>query len=372
MYAITGIGILDSLGENLQSNYEKLLNRDYGTSYSIDKVEGHPKVDPTVHMALKTSSQAVEQSGWNTNEYTDVAVISSGIFSGGHNFVRSLEAHKDGKRASIKQLLTTGQNFISTNISEQNKFIGPSFFITSSCTAGLSALEVGIMHIDRGYDKVLVNSVDAMSEVWMNGWNKWYFNSIGAWTSDGNVKPFDIDRTGIKIGDASVSMALEPLDKAIERNASILAVIEQVESAVDSDHPTQPSKEARGTKTMMDKIKNMSVDYVNAHATGTPVGDIVEYSNMQRYYPEGTPMTSFKGAIGHCMGASGLVELAYTVETMNRNVIAPSPYLDKPLGRYFDFVIDEPLEKPINRAMKNSFGFGGRCATVVLRKDKDV
>lgn len=367
MYAITGIGIWDSLGDNLDSNFDKMLAKDYNTTYNVE-VGGHPKVDPCVHMSIKTARDAIEQAGWDTTDYSDVPVISSSIFSGGHAWQMTHNQKNAGKRASIKSLLSSGQNFISTAISNEFKFTGTSFNAVSSCTAGLSALEVGCMHIDKGYDKVVVSSVDTMSEIWMEGYNEWFFKALGAWTSDGNVKPFDIDRTGIKIGDGCVTMTLERLETA----KNVLAVIEQVESAVDSDHPTQPSKEARGTRTMFSKLISdpADVDYVNAHGTGTPVGDIIEYSNMQKYYDEGTPMTSFKGAIGHCMGASGLIELAYTVKTMERNVIPPSPHLDKPLGRYFDFVIDKPLEKPINRAMKNSFGFGGRCATVVLRKDK--
>lgn len=369
MYAITGIGVWDCLGDNLDTNFKKLVDKDYVDNYSV-RVDGHPKVDPCVHMSIKTTRDAVRQAGWDVSDYTDVPVISSSIFSGGHSWTVTHNQRNLGKRASIKSLLSAGQNFISTAISKEFKFVGTSFNAVSSCTAGLTALEIGCMHIDKGYDKVLINSVDTMSEIWMDGYNEWFFKALGAWSSDGNVKPFDIDRSGIKIGDGSVSMAIEPLEKARSRGAKILAIIEQIESAVDSDHVTQPSKDARGTKVMMDKLYNTDVDYVNAHGTATPIGDLVEYTNMQRYYKEGTPMTSFKGAIGHCMGASGLIELAYTVKVMETNTIPPSPNLHKPLGKHFDFVLDKPIQREINRAQKNGFGFGGRCATVLLRKEK--
>jgi len=203
----------------------------------------------------------------------------------------------------------------------------------------------------------------------------YYFQALGAHSKTPKSVPWDKDRDGIIPGEGSVYLVVEPLEKAEARGANIRWVIDGIGIASDAHHPTQPDPKGTGGRMAiedaMQKAGTTVDDYnvLNAHATGTQVGDPVEFDVLKEFFNKDSWLYSNKGQVGHMMGASCLIELVLGAEAMTQNIIPGNAGLVEPFDQsHFAFTFDAKKHFEYNRLMKTSFGFGGRSAAVSVSK----
>jgi 3-oxoacyl-[acyl-carrier-protein] synthase II len=192
-------------------------------------------------------------------------------------------------------------------------------------------------------------------------------------------RPFDVNRDGFVIAEGAGALVLESLDNAIKRNANILAEIAGGSMACDAYHMTGTHPEGQGAYLGMKSaladanIQPADIDYINVHATSTPMGDTSELIAMQRVFGGSAKPTisATKSMTGHLLGAAGVVEAIASIKAVQENIIPPTintkdvepAYADK-----FDFTLGTSAKKKVYYAMSNTFGFGGHIATAIFKK----
>jgi 3-oxoacyl-[acyl-carrier-protein] synthase II len=200
-------------------------------------------------------------------------------------------------------------------------------------------------------------------------------------------RPFDRSRDGFVIAEGAAVLVLEQLEHARARGANIHAEVVGYGLASDGYHVTAPHPDGRGAYLAMKRaLKDAGasageVDYVNAHATGTQLGDKAENRAIRRLMveetggkakPEEVNVSSVKGAVGHLLGASGALEGLFSVLAVKENVLPPTINLDEPgdgdEGWDMNYIANQKQEKKLNLAISNSFGFGGTCASLCFKK----
>jgi 3-oxoacyl-[acyl-carrier-protein] synthase II len=198
------------------------------------------------------------------------------------------------------------------------------------------------------------------------------FVVLGA-LSEQRCRPFDQERSGFSIGEGAAILVLESEERARRRGAPVLARILGAGTSVDAWRPTAPHSEGRGAVLAMRRalkdagLSPDQVDHVNAHGTGTPLGDAVEARAVAEVLGEGTPVCSVKGAIGHCIAAAGAVEAAVCVAALDQGWTPGTVGLERPEDWPVE-VRRETRDDAPSIILSNSFGFGGQnCALVFSR-----
>jgi 3-oxoacyl-[acyl-carrier-protein] synthase II len=243
----------------------------------------------------------------------------------------------------------------------------------SACTTGITSIDYAITSLkaDPTLDAMIVGGADHLCEPI----NIFWFQSLGALclseNPEGN-RPFDKNRSGFIMGEGAATMVIEPLSKAKARGAKIYGAILSTNLYTLFDSDTSPDPSGIGARTCvqgaLDKadITANDVDFVNAHATSTPVGDEIEFNAMASITP-GRTMVSNKGQIGHSMSTAGIVETIYTLQGMRDGQVPGNANLIDPLGHGM-ILPTESVTLDVKYAIKNSFGFGGRNASMVLAR----
>jgi 3-oxoacyl-[acyl-carrier-protein] synthase II len=398
-FAVTGIGIANGLGNSLDKNWQNLLagktaikeitwpednpRKFPKTHKSLTVKLGAPCVvpefdedhyngqwqhwDPCVKLAVKVAEDAIADSGITSK---NIAVPFSSV--GGSLYSRSYITRnlEDGKATSLpRQVIQASLDYTSGLIARLNKFTGISVALNSACATGLLSLDYGIKSLitDPDLDAVLVGGADMPLE----GYQSYYFQNLGALSNTAS-RPFDQNRSGFVVGEGAGALVIEPLDKAQARGAKIYALVNQIGLSSGSAHETAPDKE--GPVLAVNKalkyagITARQVGLVNAHATGTKLGDDVEYEVIKEIMPH-TVTTANKGQIGHTLAASGIIELIYTIQSLRTQMCPPTVNLTDPIGTELHIpTIATPIDT--NYAIKNNFAFGGRSACAVIERYK--
>lgn len=192
-------------------------------------------------------------------------------------------------------------------------------------------------------------------------------------------RPFDTDRDGFVMGEGAGALVLESLDHALQRNAPILAEVVGGGMAADAYHLTNTHPEGEGAYLGMlaaledAGLQASDIDYLNAHATSTPAGDNSELKAAARVFGtgKGLHISATKSMTGHLLGAAGAIESIAAVKAVQENKIPPTINVQKVEPEFdglFDLTLNQPVEKEINYAMNNTFGFGGHIATTIFKK----
>ena len=238
----------------------------------------------------------------------------------------------------------------------------------SACAAAAQAITSGFWAIRRGeVDRALVGGHDSMD----HPMGLLSFSVLGALSSS-CCRPFDKDRDGFMLGEGAAFLVLERLDLALKRGARILAEINGAGTSMDAWNPTAPHPEGQGAyRAMVRALQDAQlspgdIGYVNAHGTGTPLGDMAETAAVSRLFGPTMPVSSIKGAIGHCIAAAGAVEAVACIGSLVEGILPGTVGLAEQDEGCPVFAIKETNEKQVEYMLSNSFGFGGQNCSLVF------
>ena len=308
-------------------------------------------------------------------------VFGSGI--GGINeleeqFSRLLQ--KGPSKVSVFTIPKLMVNAASGNISIRYGAKGISTAVSTACASATNAMGEALRLIRHGDADVMFTggSEAAMTRLTLAAFAS--MKALSTRTGDPHLasRPFDRDRGGFVLGEGAGALIFEALEHAERRGAPILAEIVGFGTTCDALHITQPCENGTGAAESMRlaladaKIAASDVDYINAHGTGTPLGDLAEIVAIRSVFgpaADKVVVSSTKSCIGHLLGASGAVEIIACIRAIQNGVIPPTINLDNPgEGCDLDFCPNTARDMKVRVAMSNSFGFGGHNACIIARR----
>ncbi len=402
---ITGLGIVSSVGHNVKENWESILNGKSGVapitsfdasafatkiSASVKNFDVSPyldakearKMDMFLQYGMAAGVQAVEDSGLvatDENASRIGCIIGSGIGGLGSIEETSLLIRDKGPRR-VSPFFVPGSiiNMIAGNISIRYGFKGINLAVTTACTTGTHSIGLAAREIAYGMADAMVagGAEMATTAVGIGGFGAARALSKRNDDPEGASRPWDKDRDGFVLGDGAGILVLESLEHAQKRGAKIYAELVGFGTSGDAYHITSPSGE--GAELSMRNaladanINPDEVNYINAHGTSTPAGDVAECGALKGVFGDHAfklAVSSTKSMVGHLLGAAGAVEAVYSTLAIRDQVAPPTINLDNPDdGCDLNLVPHTAQEMPIDVAMSNSFGFGGTNGTLVFRK----
>jgi 3-oxoacyl-[acyl-carrier-protein] synthase II len=404
---ITGMGALSPLGNDVERSWENLTAgrsgaapiigfdaseypvhfacelKDFDPAEWIEKKQAR-RMDRFAQMIVAAAIQARDDSGIEIDAEADRigASIATGI--GGLKafqdcFETLLERGPDRVNPfSIPQIIPNmGAAWVSM-------YLGTRGPLSSQCTACAASN----MAIGEAADAIRLGRADVMlaggTEAGITAVGIAGFSAMRALSRRNDApekasRPFDAGRDGFVMGESGAVVVLEELEHAKARDAKIYAELLGYGVSSDARHVTEPDPSGENparamTMALADAGVNVDeIDYINAHGTSTPLGDASETRVIKLALGEAnarnTPISSTKGATGHCLGASGAVEAVFTTLAVNRNVLPPTINYDEPDPECdLDYIPNESREADVRTGVSNSFGFGGHNACVVVRE----
>lgn len=414
---ITGMGMVSPLGRGTELAWRRLLSgasglsrlpedlapdvpgqvagqvpdlaRDPEGGWDIDAVvspKDQRKMDRFIPLALDASDQALAQAGWqpaSEQERTRTAcIIGSGI--GGFGAIAQAVRTTDSRGVSRLSPFTVPSflvNLAAGHVSIRHGLKGPLGAPVTACAASVQALGDGLRMIRSGEaDVALCGGAEAAIDRVSLG----AFAAAKALSTGYNdrpeeaSRPFDAGRDGFVMGEGAGALVLEGLDHALARGAVPLAEVVGYGTSADAYHITSGPEDGDGARRSMAQALAMAglspdqLQYLNAHATSTPVGDRGELAAMRSLFGEGSgvAISSTKSATGHLLGAAGAVAAIFTVLALRdqmapatRNLVEPDP-----LAQGLDLIAGAARPWAMEHALVNGFGFGGVNASLVLRR----
>ncbi|KAI9166699.1 putative 3-oxoacyl-[acyl-carrier-protein] synthase [Paramyrothecium foliicola] len=341
--------------------------------------------------AAAASSMALKDAGWepeNQDEREATGVcIGSGIGNLDEMYETSLAHSKGGyKKVSPMFVPKILLNMAAGHIAMLHGFQGPNHAATTACTTGAHSIGDASRFIALGDADVMVagGSESCIHPLTFAGFGR--ARSLCTAYNDNpasSCRPFDSERGGFVVAEGAAVCILEELEHAKARGAHIYAEIKGYGCSGDAYHMTAPLEDGQGAYLAMKRalkaagIKPSQVDYINAHATATRVGDAAEAAAIQRIMlsddgvssASQVTVSSTKGSIGHLLGAAGAIEAIFTILAIHEGVVPATMNLQRPdVGPDFNFVPLTPQEKKVDVAVTNSFGFGGTNSSLVFSK----
>ena len=412
---VTGLGMVSPLADGVEATWERLLAGKSGagmiekfdtsnvvTKYACEVPLGdgtnwtfngdaylepkeRRKIDDFILFGLAAAQQAVQDSGWMPvadadRERTGV-MIGSGI--GGLQTIAetALLIDKKGPRR-VSPFFIPGAliNLVSGQVSIKYGFKGPNHAVVTACSTGAHAIGDASRLIMFGDADVMVagGAESSICEIGIAGFNACKALSTNSESDPTKAsRPYDVDRDGFVMGEGAGVVVLEELEHAKARGAKIYAEVLGYGMSGDAYHITAPSETGEGgERSMRAALKNAglepsAIDYINAHGTST-MADTIELSAVERLLGDaasGVTMSSTKSSTGHLLGAAGAIEAIFSILAIRDQVAPPTLNLDNPaVDTPIDLAPNAKVEREVNVALSNSFGFGGTNASVVFGK----
>jgi 3-oxoacyl-[acyl-carrier-protein] synthase II len=411
---VTGIGMVTPLGCGVDVTWKRLLAGESGIrgiqSFDVSdlsaKIAGQVprgetssglfnpddwvpskdqrKMDDFIIFALAAAAQAVEDSGWKPTDEAERertgVMIGSGI--GGLNGIYEaslLLRDKGPRRISPFFIPAALINLASGHVSIRYGFKGPNHAVVTACSTGAHALGDAsrLIQLDDADVMVCGGAEAAVGRLGIAGFAaaralSTKFND----TPERASRPWDEERDGFVMSEGAGVVVLEELEHARKRGAKIYAEVIGYGMSGDAHHVTAPPEDGNGGfRSMRQALKRAElnpedIDYVNAHGTSTPLGDLIELGAVKRLFGDHAyklSMSSTKSAIGHLLGAAGSVEAIFCILALRDQVVPPTLNLDKPSpGCDLDLVPYQAKQRKVRRALTNSFGFGGTNASLIF------
>lgn len=403
---VTGVGVVSPLGVGKELFLERLLAghsavrrierfdttdfpvkiaaevRDFDPLAFIDK-KWAKRMDRYAQYGVAAAIQALEDSGYPVQEdpYAIGSLIGSGV-GGLDTFLEQTGVllQKGPTRVSPFFIPMMIPNMASACASIILGLKGPVNATCTACAAGTNAIGDAFSLIRRGDATAMIagGAEAAVNEVGMAA-----FAALRALSSRNDEperasRPFDADRDGFVMGEGAGVLVLEDLEHALRRDAHIYAEIVGYGMSGDAVHLTEPDETGEPAAVAMKRaladggVDASEVDYINAHGTSTPLGDVMETRAIKLALGEHAKkvmISSNKSIFGHCLGAAGGLEAVATVLCMQAGKVAPTMNLENPDPECdLDYVPNVAREAQVNVAMSNSFGFGGHNAALVFRR----
>ncbi|GGF25151.1 3-oxoacyl-[acyl-carrier-protein] synthase 2 [Aliidongia dinghuensis] len=411
---VTGVGLVTPLGIGIEHNWQALTAGKSGLdriqSFDVSdlpaKIAGivprgatadnlfhaddwvepkdQRKMDEFIVYALAAAAQAVKDSGWQpaneVEQYRTGVQVGSGI--GGLSTISdtAVTLHERGPRRVSPFFIPSALiNLASGHISIVHGFKGPNHSAVTACSTGAHAIgdAARIIQYDDADVMIAGGAEAAICRLGIAG-----FAAARALSTDFNdeptraSRPFDRDRDGFVMGEGAGIVVLEEYEHAKKRGAKIYGELIGYGMAGDAYHLTAPAEDGSGAfRSMQMALKRSGlgtdqIDYINAHGTSTPVGDVIEVGAVKRLFGEDAyklSMSSTKSAIGHLLGAAGSVEAIYSLLALRDQVVPPTINLENPSeGCDIDLVPMVAKERRVRYVLSNSFGFGGTNASLIF------
>ena len=400
---VTGLGLLSPIGNNVEDAWSNALAGASGaapidafdtsgqtvtisaavkglavTDY-MDRKEAR-RMDPFIQYGLIAGIQAVRDAGLEDARDSNRIGVAIGSGIGGINTIESTHKvclDRGPKRVSPFFVPASIINMIAGNLSIKYGFRGPNIALVTACTTGTHNIGMGMRMIQHGDADVMVvgGAEQATSPVTVAGFAAMKALSTRNDEPERASRPWDRDRDGFVLGDGAGVMVIEERNRAVARGANIYCELKGFGMSADGWHITSPPDDGRGAVASMASaiadagLRPEDIDYINAHGTSTPQGDIAETLSIKSVFGTDTrvPVSSTKSMIGHLLGAAGAVEGIFSVLAVARQVAPPTINLENPDPLCdLDYVPHEPRQTPIRHALSNSFGFGGTNGTLVF------
>jgi 3-oxoacyl-[acyl-carrier-protein] synthase-1 len=393
--AITGMGIISSIGSTVEENLHALISSKKGIA-PIVNIETRHKDVIKVGEILQTNEQLADQLGLAKNhnysrtallgsiaakqaikdaKIVDIDAYKTGLISatsvGGMDMTEKHSTTFKSNTESAKYINSHHAGDSSQKIAEQIGVTGFATTISTACSSAANAIMLGARLIKSGkLDRVIVGGTDCLSKFTINGFKTLLI------LSDTDCKPFDNDRKGLNLGEAAAFLVLESEAVVQKQNKKVLAYVSGYGNANDAFHQTASSENGEGAYLAMQKalkvanISSEDIDYINAHGTATPNNDASEGAAMKRVFRNNIPdFSSTKAFTGHTLAAAGAIEAVYSVLALQQNVIFPNLNFKTSITELNMYPITKIKEKELTHVLSNSFGFGGNCSTLIFSKN---
>ncbi|CAM1349448.1 beta-ketoacyl-[acyl-carrier-protein] synthase family protein [Tenacibaculum halocynthiae] len=392
--AITGIGIISSIGKNVEENLTSLLQEKDGIT-RLENINTRHVNDIKVGEIKRSNA-----------ELTKELLLPEEIRFSRTTLLGGIAAKEAVKSAKIKNINAYKTGFISStsvggmdmtekycnsffekkenekylnshNAAESTKeiagIIGVEDFVTTistACSSATNAIMLGARLIKaKKMDRVIVGGTDCLSKFTING-----FKTLMI-LSDEKCHPFDNNRKGLNLGEAAAYLVLESEAVIQKENKEVLAYISGYANANDAHHQTASSENGEGAFLAMQKaiktanLKPSDIDYINAHGTATPNNDASESVALQRIFNTEVPdFSSTKGFTGHTLAAAGAIEAVFSILAIQNNVLFANLNFQKEMEKTKLIPVTKTSKKQVKTVLSNSFGFGGNCSTLIFSK----
>lgn len=404
---ITGMGLFTPVGRGVEATFDALCTgrsglvqppADHPIAGSLEVAGVLPAIDPRsvasgpdtkildriVLLALLTAAEAFADAGLEVGR--DVAPERAAVIVGGVGGMATLEAQVLTRaargRAGVNPYLLTGilPNMPSARIAIRHGIRGYSSSVGTACASGVQAVADAVRLIQAGEaDVVLCGASEApLFPTFADTFGNARALARGWADPTAASRPFDTRRNGFVLAEGAVLLVLESADHAAARGATGYAEIAGYGVTTDAYHPTAPRPDGTGAAESIRRalagggVPAAEVGYVNAHGTGTKLGDIAEITALTEVFgPNGVPVSSTKALTGHLLGASGVLEAAATALALGRGLLPPTWNLDDPdPACAADHIRKDPRATETGYALTNSFGFGGQNVSLLLARSR--
>jgi 3-oxoacyl-[acyl-carrier-protein] synthase II len=342
------------------------------------------KMDPFIHYGIAAATQAIKDSGLEINDSnrTRIGVAVGAGIGGIHGIEATCDTYfKQGpKRISPFFVPSTIINMAAGHISILFGLRGPNVAVVTACTTGTHNIGLAARMIQTGDAEVMIagGTEHGTTPTSMGGFIQSRALSSRTDAPELASRPWDKDRDGFVLSDGAGILVLEEYEHAKKRGATIYAELSGFGMSADANHMTAPTEDGSGAALSMDNAlrdSGLNVDqiqYLNAHATSTPLGDAAEVKAMKLSFgthAKKLMVSSTKSVTGHLLGAAGGVEAIFSVLALHHGIVPPTANLDNPSDDCdLDFVPKVARQVALKTAMSNSFGFGGTNGTLIFSK----
>ena len=411
---VTGLGMVTPLGVGVDHNWSQIIAGETGigriTGFEVDdlacqiagQVPGadqpggldmdafiepreQRKQDRFIQLGIVAAQLAVEDSGWKPEDRESQnrtgVMIGSGI-GGLETIVQTdqLMNERGPRRITPFFIPSALINLVSGHVSIKYGFRGPNHAVVTACSTGAHAIgdAARMVALDDADVMVAGGAEAAVCRIGMAGFAAARALSTGYNDAPGKgSRPWDTGRDGFVMGEGAGVVVLEELEHARARGATIYGEIKGYGMSGDAYHITAPAEDGDGGFRAMEAalkragLAASEIDYVNAHGTSTPLGDLIEAGAVRRLLSDAVDrvsMSSTKSATGHLLGAAGAIEAIYSIKAVQTGDLPPTLNLEDPEEAVadFDLVPLKSRKREVRNAMSNSFGFGGTNASLII------
>ncbi|MFP4200387.1 MAG: beta-ketoacyl-ACP synthase II [Clostridia bacterium] len=401
---VTGLGVVSPLGLDTPTFWQNLLEgrsgvgaitkfdpsdlavkiaaevRGFDPTDYIDRKEAR-RMDPCNHYAVAASAEALASSGLDLESTPNERIgVTLGTGQGGvTSLVEQLDVYREKgpSRVSPFCIPMMISNMAAGHVGMQIGARGPNLTVTTACAASAHAIGEAFRYVQRGdADVMITGGTEAgVLPLCVAGFGAMKALSTQNEQPETASRPFDRDRDGFVIGEGAAILVLETLDNARARGATILGEILGYGMSSDAHHITAPAPDGSGGARSMETaladagLNAADVHYINAHGTGTPVGDVAEARAIHAVFGDAAKdvaVSATKSSTGHLLGAAGALESAVCLLGMRDGALPPTLNLDNPDPECdLNHIVGSPRQMQADVALTNSFGFGGQNATLI-------